>query len=133
MSRIGKKPVVIPSGVTAKLDGRTIAVKGAKGELKFTAPAEVAITIDGGAVHVAPNGEDKRARALWGTARAQVQNLIGGVTRGFEKKLEINGVGYKAAIAGRNLQLSLGYSHDIIYPIPAGLSIATPKPTEITI
>ena len=113
MSRIGKKPVVIPSGVTAKLEGQTIAVKGAKGELKFTAPDEVSVSIDDGAVHVQPHGEDKRARAMWGTARAQIANLIGGVTHGFEKKLEINGVGYKAAIAGKNLQLSLGYSHDI--------------------
>jgi large subunit ribosomal protein L6 len=133
MSRIGKKPVLIPSGVTAKLDGQTIAVKGAKGELKFTAPDEVAISIDSGAVHVTPHGEDKHARALWGTARAQVQNLIGGVTKGFEKKLEINGVGYKAAVAGKNLQLSLGYSHDITYLIPAGVTITAPKPTEITV
>jgi large subunit ribosomal protein L6 len=133
MSRIGKKPIVIPSGVTAKLDGQTIAVKGAKGELKFTAPEEVAVSIDGAAVHVTPHGQDKRSRAMWGTARAQVQNLIGGVTKGFEKKLEINGVGYKAAVAGKNLQLSLGYSHDIMYPIPTGVTITAAKPTEITI
>jgi large subunit ribosomal protein L6 len=133
MSRIGKKPIVIPSGVTAKLDGQTIAVKGAKGELKFTAPKEVAISIDGGAVRVTPRDEDKRSRAMWGTARAQVQNLVGGVTKGFEKKLEINGVGYKAAIAGKNLQLSLGYSHDIMYPIPAGVTITAAKPTEISV
>jgi large subunit ribosomal protein L6 len=133
MSRIGKKPVAIPAGVTAKLDGQSIAVKGAKGELNFTAPAEVRVSIDGGVIHVAPHGEDKRARAMWGTARARIQNLVAGVTKGFEKKLEINGVGYKAAVAGKNLQLSLGYSHDVIYPIPAGVSIATPKPTEITI
>ena len=133
MSRIGKKPIVIPSGVTAKLEGQTIAVKGAKGELKFTAPQEVAISIDDGAVHVQPHSEDKRARAMWGMTRAQIANLVGGVTHGFEKKLEINGVGYKAAVAGENLQLSLGYSHDIMYPIPAGVTIATPKPTEITI
>ena len=133
MSRIGKKPVVIPSGVTAKLDGQTIAVKGAKGELKFTAPDEVAVTIDAGAVHVAPHGEDKRARAMWGMTRAQIANLVGGVTQGFEKKLEISGVGYKAAVAGKNLQLSLGYSHDIMYTIPAGVTITTPKPTEITV
>jgi large subunit ribosomal protein L6 len=133
MSRIGKKPVVIPPGVTAKLDGQTIAVKGAKGELKFTAPEEVAMSIDGDAVHVRPQGEDKRALARWGAARAQVQNLVGGVTKGFEKRLEINGVGYKAAIAGKNLQLSLGFSHDITYPIPAGVTITTPKPTEITV
>ena len=133
MSRIGKKPIVIPSGVTAKLDGQTIAVKGAKGELKFTAPDEVAIAIDGGAVHVTPHGQDKRSRSMWGTARAQVQNLVGGVTKGFEKKLEINGVGYKAAVAGKNLQLSLGYSHDILYPIPAGVTITAAKPTEISV
>jgi large subunit ribosomal protein L6 len=133
MSRIGKKPVAIPSGVTAKLDGQTIAVKGAKGELKFTAPEEVSISIDGGAVHVQPHSEDKRARAMWGMARAQVANLIGGVTNGFERKLEINGVGYKAAVAGKNLQLSLGYSHDIMYPIPPGVTITTLRPTEITV
>ena len=133
MSRIGKKPVVIPTGVTAKLDGKTIAVKGAKGELKFTAPEEVEVSIDGGEVHVKPHGEDKRARAMWGTTRAQIANLVGGVTQGFQKKLEISGVGYKAAIAGKNLQLSLGYSHDILYPIPTGVTITTGKPTEITI
>ena len=133
MSRIGKKPVPIPSGVTAKVDGQTIAVKGAKGELKFTAPEEVSISIDAGAVHVQPHSEEKRARAMWGMTRAQIANLVGGVTKGFEKKLEINGVGYKAAVAGKNLQLSLGYSHDIMYPIPAGVTITTPKPTEITI
>ena len=133
MSRIGKKPVPIPAGVTAKLDGQSIAVKGAKGELKFTAPEEVRVSIDGGAIHVEPHGEGKRARAMWGTARARIQNLVAGVTKGFEKKLEINGVGYKAAVAGKNLQLSLGYSHDVVFPIPAGGAIATPKPTEITI
>ena len=133
MSRIGKKPVIIPSGVIAKLDGRTIAVKGAKGELKFTAPEQVSVTIEDGAVHVKPHGDDKSARAMWGMTRAQIANLVGGVTHGFEKKLEINGVGYKAAIAGKNLQLSLGYSHDITYPIPAGVTITTPKPTEITV
>jgi large subunit ribosomal protein L6 len=133
MSRIGKKPIVIPSGVTAKLDGQTIAVKGAKGELKFTAPEEVSVTIDNGEVHVRPHGDNKRARAMWGMTRAQIANQIGGVTHGFEKKLEISGVGYKAAVAGKNLQLSLGYSHDVLYPIPAGVTITTSKPTEITV
>ena len=118
MSRIGKKPVPIPSGVTAKVDGQTIAVKGAKGELKFTAPEEVSISIDAGAVHVQPHSEEKRARAMWGMTRAQIANLIGGVTKGFEKKLEISGVGYKAAVAGKNLQLSLGYSHDVSFRSP---------------
>ncbi len=133
MSRIGKKPVAIPAGVTARLDGQSIAVKGAKGELTFTAPDEVRVSIDAGVIHVTPHGEDKRARAMWGTARARIQNLVAGVTKGFEKKLEINGVGYKAAVAGKNLQLSLGYSHDVVYPIPAGVTITTSKPTEITV
>jgi large subunit ribosomal protein L6 len=133
MSRIGKKPVAIPAGVTAKLDGQLIAVKGAKGELNFTVPDEVAVKIEGNVVHVEPHHQDKRSRAMWGTARARVQNLVVGVTQGFEKKLEINGVGYKAAVAGKNLQLSLGYSHDVVYPIPAGVTIVTPKPTEITV
>jgi large subunit ribosomal protein L6 len=133
MSRIGKKPVAIPAGVTAKLEGQSIAVKGAKGELKFTAPEDVILKIEGNVVHVEPHREDKRARAMWGTARARIQNLVVGVTKGFEKKLEINGVGYKAAVAGKNLQLSLGYSHDILYPIPTDVTITTPKPTEITV
>jgi len=133
MSRIGKKPVAIPTGVTAKLDGQSIAVKGAKGELEFTAPDEVSVKIEGGAILVEPHGEDKRSRAMWGTARARIQNLVAGVTQGFERRLEIEGVGYKAAIAGKNLQLSLGYSHDVVYPIPAGITITAPKPTEITV
>jgi large subunit ribosomal protein L6 len=133
MSRIGKKPVAVPAGVTAKLDGHTVAVKGAKGELKFTAPDEVDLKMEGNLISVAPRSETKRARAMWGMSRSQIQNLVLGVTKGFEKKLEINGVGYKAAVAGKSLQLSLGYSHDIMYPIPAGVTITTPKPTEITV
>jgi large subunit ribosomal protein L6 len=133
MSRVGKKPVPVPAGVTAKVEGQNVAVKGAKGELKFTVPSEVGVKLEDGAVSVTPLSQDKKARALWGTSRARLQNLITGVTTGFERKLEINGVGYKAAIAGKNLQLSLGYSHDVIYPIPVGIAIVTPKPTEITI
>ncbi len=133
MSRVGKKPVPIPAGVTASVEGQHVAVKGAKGELKFTVPEQVGVKLENGSVTVTPLSQDKKARALWGTSRARVQNLILGVTSGFVKKLEINGVGYKAAIAGKNLQLSLGYSHDVIYPIPAGIAIVTPKPTEITI
>ena len=133
MSRVGKKPVAIPAGVTAKIDGQTVAVKGAKGELKFTAPGEVLVTMEGNAIKVAPRSETKRARAMWGTARARINNLVVGVTKGYEKKLEINGVGYKAALAGKNLQLSLGYSHDIVFPVPAGIAIAAAKPTELVI
>src|SRR6266702_2635427 len=133
MSRIGKKPVAVPAGVTSKVDGQTVAVKGAKGELQFVVPDDVAVVFNDNQIKVDPKNSTKRARALWGTSRAQIQNLVTGVTAGFEKKLEITGVGYKAAVAGKNLQLSLGYSHDIQYPIPAGIAIVTPKPTEITI
>jgi large subunit ribosomal protein L6 len=133
MSRVGKKPVMVPAGVTAKLDGHIVAVKGAKGELKFTAPDEVDVKIEGNLISIDPRGDSKRARAMWGTSRSMIQNLVEGVTKGFEKKLEINGVGYRAAVAGKNLQMSLGFSHDVIYPIPTGVTIVTPKPTEITI
>jgi large subunit ribosomal protein L6 len=133
MSRVGKKPVIIPAGVTAKLDGQKIAVKGAKGELSFAVPDDVAVTIDGNAVKIDPRSQTKRARAMWGMSRAMIANLVSGVTRGFERKLEINGVGYKAAVVGKNLQMSLGYSHDITYPIPPGVTIVAPKPTELTI
>jgi large subunit ribosomal protein L6 len=133
MSRVGKKPVAIPNGVSARLEGQTIAVKGAKGELTFSAPDDVTVVVDGNAITVAPRSQSKRARAMWGMSRSTIQNLVAGVTKGFEKKLEITGVGYKAAVAGKNLQLSLGYSHDLTFAIPTGISIVTPKPTEITI
>ena len=133
MSRVGKKPVVVPAGVTAKVDGQTVAIKGGKGELSFVVPEDVAVTIDGSAIKVDPRSDSKRARAMWGMSRAMINNLVTGVSKGFERKLEITGVGYKAAVAGKNLQLSLGYSHDVNYPIPAGVSIVTPKPTEIMI
>jgi large subunit ribosomal protein L6 len=133
MSRVGKKPVAIPSGVTAKVEGQSIAIKGAKGELRFVAPNEVGVALANGQIKVEPRDETKRARAMWGMTRATVNNLVTGVSKGFEKKLEITGVGYKAAVAGKNLQLSLGYSHDITFPIPQGIAIVTPKPTEVMI
>ena len=133
MSRIGKKPVVIPAGVTAKVDGQLVQVKGGKGQLEFVAPDEVSVVLQDNAIKVDPRDNSKRARAMWGTARARVSNLVVGVTSGFEKKLEITGVGYRAAVQGKVLQLALGFSHDVNYPIPAGVTIATPKPTEITI
>ncbi len=113
MSRIGKKPVAVPAGVTAKVDGQKVAVKGAKGELFFVVPEDVHVELNDNQIKVDPRNETKRARALWGTSRAQINNLVIGVTAGFEKKLEITGVGYKAAVPGKNLQLSLGYSHDV--------------------
>ncbi len=133
MSRVGKKPVPVPSGVTAKVEGQKVSVKGAKGELNFAVPDDVAVTLDGGSIKVDPRFETKRARAMWGMSRAMINNLVTGVSKGFERKLEITGVGYKAAVAGKNLQLSLGYSHDVTYPIPTGIAIVTPKPTEIVI
>ena len=133
MSRIGKKPVTIPAGVTATVEGQHIAVKGAKGTLKFTAPDEVTVKHEAGMISVSPRSQSKRARAMWGTTRACVNNLVTGVTKGFEKKLEITGVGYKAAVAGKNLNLSLGYSHDVVFSIPDGIAIVAPKPTELTI
>jgi large subunit ribosomal protein L6 len=133
MSRVGKKPVAVPSGVTATVEGQTVKVKGPKGQLQFVVHDDVDVKFENGAVKVAPRFETNRARALYGTARSQVANLVEGVTRGFEKKLEITGVGYRATLAGKNLQLALGYSHDVVYPIPEGIAITVPKPTEITI
>ena len=133
MSRVGKRPVTIPSGVTATVEGQTVKMKGPKGQLQFIAHDDVEVKFENGAVKVAPRIETNRAQAMYGTARAQVANLVEGVTKGFEKKLEITGVGYRAAVQGKNLQIALGYSHDVIYPIPAGIAIATPKPTEVVV
>ncbi len=133
MSRVGKKPVAIPSGVTATVEGQTVKMKGPKGQLQFVVHDDVSVKFDNGAVKVDPRFETKRSRSLYGTARATVANLVEGVTKGFEKKLEINGVGYRAAVQGKNLQLALGYSHDVVYPIPDGITITTPKPTEIVV
>jgi large subunit ribosomal protein L6 len=133
MSRVGKKPIAIPKGVTAKVDGQQVSVKGSKGELHFTVPEEVEVAFANDEVSVKPRNESKRAQAMWGTSRAQVNNLVVGVTTGFTRKLEITGVGYKAASQGKILQLSLGYSHDVPFAIPEGITIATPRPVEILI
>jgi len=133
MSRIGKKPVPVPSGVTANVEGQTVKMKGPKGALQIVLHDDVAVKLESGAIKVDPRHETKRARSQWGTARTMVANLVTGVTKGFERKLEITGVGYRAAVQGKNLQIALGYSHDVIYPIPEGIAIAAPKPTEITI
>ena len=133
MSRIGKRPVTIPSGVTATVEGQTVKMKGPKGQLQFVVHDDVEVKLDKGIIKVNPRHDTNRAIALYGTARARIANLVEGVTKGFEKKLEITGVGYRAAMQGKNLQLALGYSHDVVYPIPEGIQIAVPKPTEITI
>ncbi|WBL75921.1 50S ribosomal protein L6 [Bradyrhizobium xenonodulans] len=133
MSRVGKRPVAVPSGVTATVDGQTVKMKGPKGQLQFVVHDDVEVKLESGQIKVNPRVETNRARALYGTARAQVANLVEGVTKGFEKKLEITGVGYRAAMQGKNLQLALGYSHDVVYQIPEGITITVPKPTEITV
>ncbi len=133
MSRIGKKPVELPKGVSASLSGQTVEVKGPKGTRSFTATDDVTISIDGAQVKVAPRGTSKRARAQWGLSRTMVANLVAGVTVGFRKELEINGVGYRAAAQGSIVKLSLGYSHDVNFEVPAGVTVSTPKQTEIIV
>jgi large subunit ribosomal protein L6 len=133
MSRIGKKPVAIPSGVTASVEGQTVKIKGPKGALQVVLPDDIGAKTEAGAVQVDPRNETKRARAMWGMSRSLVANLVAGVTNGFERRLEITGVGYRAAAQGKNLQLTLGYSHEVNYPIPEGIAIATPRPTEIVV
>ena len=133
MSRVGKKPVAVPKGVTATVQGQHVSVKGTKGELSFTVPDEVTVSFANDEIVVQPRNETKRAQAMWGMSRAQVNNLVLGVTTGFNRRLDINGVGYKASVQGKVLQLSLGYSHDIPFPIPEGITIVTPRPVEIQI
>ena len=133
MSRVGKKPVVLPSGVEASISGQTISVKGPKGTRQFTATDDVALDVADGSVTVVPRGKSKRARQQWGMSRTQVANLVTGVTDGFKKELEIQGVGYRAQVQGNTLKLALGYSHDVEYAIPEGITITAPKQTEVTV
>ena len=123
----------MPSGITANVEGQTVKVKGPKGALQVVLHDDVAVKLEGGQIKVDPRNETKRARSQWGTSRTLIANLIAGVTKGFEQRLEINGVGYRAAVQGKNLQIALGYSHDVVYPIPEGITIATPRPVEIVI
>ena len=133
MSRIGKKPVAVPQGVTASVDGQTVTAKGPKGELKFVVNDEVLIKLDDGAIAVEPRDQSKDARSKWGMSRTQIENIVTGVKDGFERRLEITGVGYRAAMQGKNLQLALGFSHDVVYEAPEGVTISVPKPTEIVV
>jgi large subunit ribosomal protein L6 len=133
MSRIGKKAVPVPSGVTASVEGQTVTMKGPKGALQYVVPDDIVVKMENGAIKVDPRHDTKRARAMWGTSRTLVSNLVTGVTKGFETKLEITGVGYRAAVQGKNLQVQLGFSHDVVYPIPDGIAIVAPKPTEIVV
>jgi large subunit ribosomal protein L6 len=132
MSRIGKKPVTIPKGVTASVNGQEVAVKGPKGELKHVLVDDVIAKLEDGSIEVSPRGLAERACHVC-MSRTLISNLMTGVTEGFTRKLEITGVGYRAAVAGSNLQLQLGYSHDVIFPIPQGIQVVCPKPTEIVI
>jgi len=133
MSRIGKRPVELPGGVTATVSGQTVAVTGPKGAREFTATDDVTIAVEDNAVSVKPRGLSKRARQQWGMSRTQVANLVTGVTTGFRREMEITGVGYRAVVQGKVLKLSLGYSHDVDFAIPEGVTITTPKPTEIVV
>ena len=133
MSRIGKKAVPVPAGVTASVNGQLVSVKGPKGELKVVLNDQVLAKMEQGGIKVDPKDKSKLARSSWGMSRTLVANLVTGVTVGYTKSLEITGVGYRAALNGKALQLNLGYSHDVSYDIPAGIDIKVPKPTEIVI
>jgi large subunit ribosomal protein L6 len=133
MSRIGRKAVAVPKGVTANVDGQTVSAKGPKGQLAVTLVDEVGVEMTPDGIAVQPRSESKEARAMWGMSRTLVQNVLTGVTHGFEERLEINGVGYRAQVQGKKLSLALGYSHDVLYAIPEGVQIQTPKPTEIVV
>ena len=133
MSRIGKKAVPVPAGVTVSVTGQSVAVKGPKGELKEVLNEQVLVKMEEGGVKVDPINQSKLARSSWGMSRTLVANMVKGVTEGYSKSLEINGVGYRAALDGKVLKLNLGYSHDVNYPVPEGIDIKTPKPTEIVI
>ncbi|MEI6099330.1 MAG: 50S ribosomal protein L6 [Alphaproteobacteria bacterium] len=133
MSRIGKKPVPLVKGTSATISGQTIEVKGPKGTRSFTASDDVTLTIEGETVKVTPRGLSKRARAQWGMSRSMIANLVTGVTTGFKKEMEIQGVGYRAAMKGKDLQLQLGFSHEVLFEVPDGVVVASAKQTEITV
>ena len=133
MSRIGKKPVAIPAGVTASIEGGQLSVKGPKGTLTMPLVSEVAYAVEDGTVSVTPANDTKRARSFWGMQRTMVQNLMTGVTEGFTKQLQITGVGYRANAQGKKLKLQLGYSHDVDIEVPEGLTVATPDQTTVNI
>jgi large subunit ribosomal protein L6 len=133
MSRIGKKPVGLPKGVLASVSGQTIEVKGPKGTRSFTATDDVTITVADEQISVTPRGTSKRARQQWGMTRSMAENLVIGVSEGFKKELEITGVGYRASMQGNVLKLALGYSHDVDFQVPAGVTVTAPKQTEIIV
>jgi len=133
MSRIGKKPIAVPSGVTVTIDGQTATVKGAKGQLAWTVPEDIEIKLDGAELTLAMREDTARAHAMWGLSRTLVNNMVTGVSQGYERTLELVGVGYRAAMKGQALSLQLGFSHDVDMPAPAGVTFVVPKQTEIRI
>ena len=133
MSRVGKYPVVVPAGVTVSVDGQTVHAKGKFGEMSFFVVSDVEVKLEDGKVVVTPQSDEKFARAMWGTARARINNMVKGVGEGFTKKLDIVGVGYRASVQGKTLKLALGFSHDVDFPIPEGIDIKCPQPTQIEI
>ncbi|MGD9294911.1 MAG: 50S ribosomal protein L6 [Roseobacter sp.] len=133
MSRIGKRPVELPSGVTATVSGQTLEVKGPKGTRSFNATDDVTLAVEDNVVTITPRGKSKRALQQWGMSRTQVQNCVTGVTEGFKKELEIQGVGYRAQMQGNTLKLNLGLSHDVDYVAPEGVTVSAPKQTEIVV
>ncbi len=133
MSRIGKKPVELPSGVTATVSGQTVEVKGPKGTRSFTATDDVTIKHEDNVLSVSPRGNSKRARQQWGMSRSMVENIVTGVSTGFKKELEISGVGYRANMQGTTLKLSLGYSHEVNFEVPQGVTVTAPKQTEVVV
>ncbi|RCL03277.1 MAG: large subunit ribosomal protein L6 [Candidatus Tokpelaia sp. JSC161] len=133
MSRIGKKPILIPVGVTATVEGQKVTVKGIKGELSFLLSDQLLVKLEDSLLTVMLDNKSKEARSRWGMSRTMIANIIIGVKDGFEKRLEVNGVGYRAAMQGKDLQLSLGYSYDVLYEVPYGISVSVPKPTEILV
>lgn len=133
MSRIGKKAVAVPAGVTVTIDGQTVTVKGPKGQLAWTVAEEIEVKQEGGELTLSKRVENTRAQAMWGLSRTLVNNMVVGVTEGFEQTLELVGVGYRAALKGQALSMQLGFSHDVDVPPPAGITFAVPKQTEIKI
>ncbi len=133
MSRVGKNPVTVPSGVEIAINDRLVSAKGKLGSLEYEATGDVEVSMEDGKIVVTPVNETKKARSMWGTARSRIQNLVTGVSEGFTKELEINGVGYRAQVQGQNLVLQLGFSHDVNYPIPEGIQVKCDKPTSISI
>lgn len=133
MSRVGKYPITVPAGVTVDVKDKEVSVKGKLGELKYSFGDEADVSVKDGKIEVAPKGTSKRNITFWGTVRARINSMVKGVSEGFTRKLEINGVGYKAAMQGKDLKLNLGFSHDVIYQIPAGITVTCPSQTNIEI